>query len=80
MPREVSLAHNGMLFLDARPECRRQVFEVLRQLLDDGVATIARTQMGLGQVVAATTPLCYARGCTWASCNKPECKVVPFPL
>ncbi len=39
-PGEVSLAHHGMLFLDARPECRRHVLEVLRQPLEESVLYI----------------------------------------
>ena len=74
-PGEVSLAHNGVLFLDELAEFRRATLEVLRQPLEDGYVTVAR-HLGVCrmparfQLVAALNPCpCGSAGTARLACR-----------
>ena len=80
-PGEVSLAHNGVLFLDELPEFDRRVLEVLRQPLEDRQVTISRASMSLTFpssciLVAAMNP------CPCGFYNDPtrECRCSPLQI
>jgi len=77
-PGEVSLAHNGLLFLDELPEFPRNVLEVLRQPLEDGHVTIARAAMSLSfparfMLAAAMNPC----PCGYFNDKSRECSCTP---
>lgn len=80
-PGEVSLAHNGVLFLDELPEFHRNVLEVLRQPIEDGVVTIVRVSTALTypakfMLAAAMNPC----PCGFYGDSQRECICTPFQI
>jgi len=80
-PGEISLAHNGVLFLDELPEFHRDVLEALRQPLEDGFVTVSRATKSLKfptkfMLVAAMNPC----PCGFFTDSKKQCRCTPTKI
>lgn len=80
-PGEVSLAHNGVLFLDELPEFKKHVLEVLRQPLEDGIVNISRAQSSVSfpanfMLIAAMNPC----PCGFYGDRRNECHCSPIQI
>ncbi len=77
-PGEISLAHNGVLFLDELPEFKRNVLEVMRQPLEDRVITVSRARFSI-EFPANFTLIASMNPCPCGYYNHPEKECVCGP-
>jgi len=78
LPGEISMAHNGVLFLDELPEFRRQVLEVMRQPLEEGSISLSRAKVSVDyparfMLIASMNP------CPCGYLNDPEKECICSP-